>query len=176
MSAGEERRVECGTHGRAEAAFVCRHLVGATTGPGLSISKATDGGRNWKPSAVGLPGEEVDLLLCEAAGVVFAVVGEQQLYRSESSDKSEKPLPVSDFVPWAAARFPTEEARDQFLHVVAAQGTSDVEVKPMPDVDLGAWVRWRPGGFLVLNDVAYAHGGRIVFPAAGRRGPMWAGS
>ena len=40
MSAGEERRVECGTHGRAEAAFVCRHLVGATTGPGLGFHQA----------------------------------------------------------------------------------------------------------------------------------------
>ncbi len=27
---------------------------------------------------------------------------------------------------------------------------------------LGAQVRWRPGRFLRLNDVAYAHGGRIV--------------
>jgi hypothetical protein len=32
----------------------------------------------------------------------------------------------------------------------------------MPHDGLGAQVRWRPGRFLRLNDVAYAHGGRIV--------------
>ena len=39
---------------------------------------------------------------------------------------------------------------------------SDVEAKAMPGVASGAWVRWRPGRFLSLNDVAYAHGGRIA--------------
>jgi hypothetical protein len=32
----------------------------------------------------------------------------------------------------------------------------------MPGDSLGAQVRWRPGRFLRLNDVAYSHGGRIV--------------
>jgi hypothetical protein len=32
----------------------------------------------------------------------------------------------------------------------------------MPDDGLGAQVRWRPGRFLSLNDIAYVHGGRIV--------------
>jgi hypothetical protein len=32
----------------------------------------------------------------------------------------------------------------------------------MPDDRLGARARWQPGRFLGLNDVAYAHGGRIV--------------
>jgi hypothetical protein len=32
----------------------------------------------------------------------------------------------------------------------------------MPDDILGAQVRWRPGHFLGLNDMAYAQGGRIV--------------
>jgi hypothetical protein len=32
----------------------------------------------------------------------------------------------------------------------------------MPDDGLGAQVRWRPGRFSRLNDVAYAYGGRIV--------------
>jgi hypothetical protein len=32
----------------------------------------------------------------------------------------------------------------------------------MPDDGLGAQTRWRPGRFLGLNDLAYAHGGRIV--------------
>ena len=31
----------------------------------------------------------------------------------------------------------------------------------MPDENRGALVRWRPGQFLGLNDIAYAHGGRI---------------
>jgi hypothetical protein len=29
----------------------------------------------------------------------------------------------------------------------------------------GALVRWRPGMFLRLNDIAYAHGGRIIITA-----------
>ena len=32
----------------------------------------------------------------------------------------------------------------------------------MPDDGLGANVRWRPGRFSRLNDVAYKHGGRII--------------
>jgi hypothetical protein len=32
----------------------------------------------------------------------------------------------------------------------------------MLDEVRGALVRWRPGQFLRLNDIAYAHGGRIV--------------
>jgi hypothetical protein len=35
----------------------------------------------------------------------------------------------------------------------------------MPDESKGAMVRWRPGYFLDLNDIAYAHGGRIVIPS-----------
>jgi len=76
--------------------------------------------------------------------------------------------PIQDFVPWTAARFQTEEARDRFLSVVATRQTS-VEVERMADENLGAWVRWRPGQFLGLNDVAYAHGGRIVLSVTRRR-------
>ncbi len=32
----------------------------------------------------------------------------------------------------------------------------------MDDEGRGALVRWRPGKFLGLNDVAYAHGGKIA--------------
>jgi hypothetical protein len=70
--------------------------------------------------------------------------------------------PAPGFVPWAAARFQTEEARDRFLSVVATRPTNEVEGEPMPDERLGARVRWRPGHFLGLNDVAYTHGGRII--------------
>lgn len=72
-------------------------------------------------------------------------------------------IPQPDFVPWTAARFQTEEARDKFLSVVATRQTIEIEVEPMPGECRGAWVRWRPGQFVGLNDVAYAHGGRIVF-------------
>jgi len=75
---------------------------------------------------------------------------------------------IPAFVPWTAARFQTEEARDRFLSLVATQPTSEVEVKPMPEADRGAWVRWRPGQFLDLNDIAYAHGGRILVTATHR--------
>jgi hypothetical protein len=40
MSADESKSVECGTHGRADAAFVCRHLAGARTGPPLGFHQA----------------------------------------------------------------------------------------------------------------------------------------
>jgi hypothetical protein len=70
--------------------------------------------------------------------------------------------PSIDWRPWAAARFQTEDARDDFVCSVAeiADGGWDVEV--MRDDGLGAQVRWRPGRFLRLNDLAYSHGGKIV--------------
>ena len=70
--------------------------------------------------------------------------------------------PVSEFGPWAAAHFQTQEARDRFLRSVAALQSTDVDVNPMPNEARAALVRWRPGRFLSLNDVAYAHGGRII--------------
>lgn len=73
-------------------------------------------------------------------------------------------IPLVEFVPWTAAHFLTEAGRDRFLAAVATQQTTEVEVLPMPDESRGALVRWLPGKFLGLNDVAYAHGGRIVLP------------
>ena len=70
--------------------------------------------------------------------------------------------PLTEFAQWSTARFHTEEARDRFLGMIAAQPTSGVEVEPMLDESRAAVVRWRPGHFLALNDVAYAHGGRII--------------
>ena len=41
----------------------------------------------------------------------------------------------------------------------------------MPHESQAALVRWRPGKFLGLNDVAYAHGGRIIItPTRARHG------
>ena len=77
--------------------------------------------------------------------------------------------PLADFAQWCTARFQSEEARDQFLGVVAIQHSSDVEVVPMPEQSRAALVRWRPGQFLGLNDVAYANGGRIILGANRRR-------
>ena len=71
------------------------------------------------------------------------------------------PIALAEFVPWTAAHFQTQETRDRFLRDAALLQTSDVEVEPMPDESRGALVRWRPGKFLGLNDIAYAHGGRI---------------
>jgi hypothetical protein len=84
-----------------------------------------------------------------------------------------KPLPPEEFVPWTGARFQTQEARDQFLSVVASRQTTKMEVKPSSDDSRGAWVRWRPGQFLGLNDIAYAHGGRIVFTVTRGREAWW---
>ena len=74
-----------------------------------------------------------------------------------------KPSPLfalAAFVPWTTAAFQTQPARDEFLRVAATLPASEVE--PMLDESRGALVRWRPGHFLDLNDVAYAHGGRII--------------
>ena len=72
-------------------------------------------------------------------------------------------IPLAEFLPWTAAHFPTQEIRDRFLLSVAATlRARDVEAKPMVDEVRGALVRWRPGKFLGLNDIAYAHGGKIV--------------
>ena len=64
--------------------------------------------------------------------------------------------------PWYAARFGSEEGRDRFLLVVTSRKPGRDEAEPMADEARGAWVRWRPREFPVLNDIAYAHGGRIV--------------
>ena len=74
-------------------------------------------------------------------------------------------IPLAEFVPWTTAHFQTEGIRDRFLCVAATLPAREVEVKPMLYEVRGALVRWRPGKFLGLNDIAYAHGGRIVVTA-----------
>jgi hypothetical protein len=74
-----------------------------------------------------------------------------------------RPIPLAEFVPWTTAYFQTQEVRDRFLFFVAATlPVCDVEVEPMAHENRGVLVRWRPGKFLGLNDVAYAYGGRIA--------------
>jgi hypothetical protein len=70
--------------------------------------------------------------------------------------------PSIDWRPWTAARFQTEDARDGFVCTVANAHDGGWAAEVMPDDGLGAQVRWRPGRFSGLNDVAYSHGGRIV--------------
>jgi hypothetical protein len=70
--------------------------------------------------------------------------------------------PSHDWGPLTTARFQTQDARDQFLRSVANTQDGDWVVAAMPDDGRGAQVRWHPGQFLGLNDIAYAHGGRIV--------------
>jgi hypothetical protein len=68
----------------------------------------------------------------------------------------------NDWGPWATARFQTERARDDFLCSVAHTADSGWGAEAMTADVRGAQVRWCRGRFLRLNDVAYAHGGRIV--------------
>ena len=70
--------------------------------------------------------------------------------------------PSIDWCRWTAARFQTEVARDGFVCSVASTQDRGWDAEVMPDDGLGAQVRWRPGRFLGLNDMAYIHGGRIV--------------
>lgn len=70
--------------------------------------------------------------------------------------------PLIDWGPWSVARFQTEVARDRFVCSVANAQDSGWRAEVMPDDRLGANTCWQPGRFLSLNDVAYAHGGRIV--------------
>ena len=73
------------------------------------------------------------------------------------------PIPLVELGPWTEAHFQTQEIRDRFLRLVAATlPACDTEVEPMVDDVRGALVRWRPKKFLGLNDIAYAHGGRIA--------------
>ena len=76
-----------------------------------------------------------------------------------------EPILLTAFVPWTTAHFHTQEIRDRFLNVAATLPARDVEVEPMLDEVRGALVRWREGQFLRLNDIAYAHGGRIIVTA-----------
>jgi hypothetical protein len=69
---------------------------------------------------------------------------------------------ASDWGPWTAAHFQTEGARNDFLCSVANTAESGWAAEAMTADDRSAQVRWRRGGFLRLNDVAHAHGGRIV--------------
>jgi hypothetical protein len=81
------------------------------------------------------------------------------------------PILLTAFTPWTAAHFQTQEVRDQFLRAASTLPAYGVEVEPMRDVVRGALVRWRPGQFLRLNDIAYAHGGRIII-TVGRGGHL----
>lgn len=81
------------------------------------------------------------------------------------SAREPDPALLSAFVPWTAAYFGNQEVRDRFLRAAATLPADAVEVAPMLDVVRGALVRWRPGQFLRLNDIAHAHGGRIIVTA-----------
>jgi hypothetical protein len=73
--------------------------------------------------------------------------------------------------PWSPVQFQTEAARDNFLRSVAATQDEGWVAQAMPNEGRAAQVRWRPQRFLGLNDIAYAHGGRIVV-AIVRRGKL----
>jgi hypothetical protein len=79
-------------------------------------------------------------------------------------------IPPPEFVAWADACFQNEEERNRFLTDVAGRPPHEVEAQPTPNECRSARVRWLPGQFLALNDMAYAHGGRIVFIEPRRRG------
>jgi len=86
--------------------------------------------------------------------------------RSSYARRTHERTPRTEMVPWTAAHFPTKDARDRFLEVVATLPADAVEVARVEEGTV-ALVRWRPGRFLGLNDIAYAHGGRIVLAGKG---------
>jgi hypothetical protein len=69
---------------------------------------------------------------------------------------------ASNWSAWSPARFQTADARDGFLRSVADTQDEGWAAQAMPNEDRAAQVRWRPRRFLGLNDIAYAHGGRIL--------------
>ena len=96
--------------------------------------------------------------------------GSTLIYVVAHRKRAAKRDPTGDWAPPTVARFPDQESRDGFLCSVAASEEHAWEVKPMPEDDRGAWVRWRAGHFLSLNDVAYAQHGRIVVTVVRRTG------
>ena len=77
-----------------------------------------------------------------------------------------KKLPLgnlsNDWGRWTDAHFQSREARDRFLTSVAAAGDAGWAAEATPGDGRAAQVRWRPGQFLRLNDMAYTCGGRIL--------------
>lgn len=77
--------------------------------------------------------------------------------------------PQTEMCPWTSASFTSRDSRDRFLVAVATLPPDEVEGEAMQDQSTGALVRWIPGHFLGLNDIAYAHGGRIILGGRSRR-------
>jgi hypothetical protein len=77
--------------------------------------------------------------------------------------------PTGSWTAPTVARFPDQQSRDGFLRSVAAKEDSAWEVKPADDDGRVAWVRWREGHFLSLNDMAYAQHGDIKVTIVRRR-------
>jgi hypothetical protein len=89
---------------------------------------------------------------------VTASYFESALAPRKTAVKSE---PIGDWAAPTVARFPDQESRDGFLRSVTANVDDAWEAKPNADDGRMAWVRWRHGHFLSLNDLAYARHGRI---------------
>ena len=68
---------------------------------------------------------------------------------------------ASQWGPWISAHFQSEGARNVFLDTVAKADDCGWNAQALPHDAKGAQVRWLPGKFLRLNDLAYSHGGRI---------------
>jgi hypothetical protein len=77
--------------------------------------------------------------------------------------------PTGEWARPTVARFPDQESRDGFLRSVAASEDNVWEVKRIADDGRVAWVCWRAGHFLALNDIAHAHGGQIFVTVVQRR-------
>jgi hypothetical protein len=91
----------------------------------------------------------------------LAVAHRKQVFKSHA---------MGDWAAPTVAQFPDEESRDGFLRSVAASEDSSWEVKAVPEDGRVAWVRWRAGHFLSLNDIAYSQHGRIKVEIVRRTG------
>ena len=68
--------------------------------PGKTVYKTVDGGKTWKPSGKGLPGDDVKILLASPPSSLFAFIGDDGFFKSSDGGAT-----------WSAASGPGAKVR-----------------------------------------------------------------